>query len=107
MHKDDEDKCEFVTVTRSDCHVCRPKYGVEFGAFTISKKNYYDALAGFDDFDDEEMACTAGAQISYEIATVGAGVGGVFDHTTELKVLNDDQAMQSDDVEKWKEAVDK
>ena len=107
VHKDDEDKGEFVTVTRSGRHVCRPKYGVESGAFSVSEKNYYEALADFDDFDEDEVACTAGSQVAYEIATVGAGVGGGFDHTTELKVLNYEEAMQSNDINKWKEAVDK
>ena len=76
VHEDDEDKGEFVTVTRSGRYVCRPKYSVEAGSFSVSEKNYYESLADFDDFDEDEVACTAGSQVAYEIATVGAGVGG-------------------------------
>ena len=70
MHKGDDDKGEFVTVTRSGRHVCCPKYGVKTGSFSASEKNYYEALADFDDFDEEEVAYTAGSQVFYEIATV-------------------------------------
>eukprot|EP00984_Skeletonema_dohrnii_P034690 scaffold33638_cov142-Skeletonema_dohrnii-CCMP3373.AAC.8 len=36
---------------------------------------------------------------------VGAGIGGGFEHTSELKTLNYKQAMSSDDAEDWKVEV--
>ena len=38
---------------------------------------------------------------------VGAGVGGGFDHTSELNVMNYHEAMNSPDKNKWLEAIDK
>lgn len=66
----------------------KPKYGNEtdISEFKTPECNYYAALATYDHFDKEEPAVAAGAHIQHEIAAVGAGVGGGFDHTTELKV---------------------
>ena len=41
-----------------------------------------------------------------EIVCVGAGIGGGFVDTTELHVLNYDQAMRGPDKEKWIKAVE-
>lgn len=40
-----------------------------------------------------------------ELQCVGAGVGGGFDHTDELRVMNYKQAMASKDADKWNEEV--
>jgi hypothetical protein len=40
-----------------------------------------------------------------EFSLVGAGVGGGFDHTDELRVMNYRQAMGSGDAEEWTKAV--
>jgi hypothetical protein len=40
-----------------------------------------------------------------ELARVGAGIGGGFEHTSELHVLKYDQAMTGPDVDKWAMAV--
>ena len=58
---------------------------------TAAELNYYSAL--------QELCAT-------EIAAVGAGVGGGFTHTSELHVMNYNQAMESEDVEEWKKEVD-
>jgi hypothetical protein len=40
-----------------------------------------------------------------ETALVGAGVGGGFDHTDELRVMNYREAMKSPDADEWKEEI--
>ena len=40
-----------------------------------------------------------------ESSLVGAGVGGGFDHTDELRVMNYRQAMKSGDAKEWTETV--
>eukprot|EP00956_Cyclotella_meneghiniana_P008481 scaffold11431_cov23-Cyclotella_meneghiniana.AAC.2 len=40
-----------------------------------------------------------------ELSLVGAGVGGGFDHTDELKVMNYREAMKSPDCEAWKDEI--
>jgi hypothetical protein len=42
----------------------------------------------------------------FEYELVGAGIGGGFSNTDELKVLNFKKAMKSNDKEKWIEAID-
>jgi hypothetical protein len=37
-----------------------------------------------------------------ELALIGASVGGIIQHTSELKVLNYKKAMQSPDADKWR-----
>lgn len=41
-----------------------------------------------------------------EIACVGAGIGGGFNHTSELHVMKYDQAMASPDRDEWNKAVE-
>ena len=60
--------------------------------FSVPECNY---------FNDDEVACTAGANVDYEIAVMSVGVSGGFNHTSELKVLNYDQAMATIDKDKW------
>ena len=107
-HPDDEDKGDWVTATRSGRNMYRPKYGKKAGAaFTTSERNYYAALAECNDYADDEPTINAGAHIEEEIIAVGAGLGGGFEHTTELNVLNYKQAMERDDIEEWKKVIDR
>ncbi len=41
-----------------------------------------------------------------ELACVGAGVGGGFEHTTELHVMKYSEAMATKDAPKWKKSVE-
>jgi hypothetical protein len=41
-----------------------------------------------------------------EIECVGAGIGGGFEHTTELHVMKFDAAMKSRDAAHWKKSVE-
>ena len=42
---------------------------------------------------------------AHEFQMVGAGVGGGFENTAELHIMNYDQAMATDDKPKWEESV--
>ena len=55
-----------------------------------AEENYYGALRS----EETELAC------------VGAALGGGFGNTAELKVVNYQQAMASDDKAMWQKAVD-
>ena len=55
---------------------------------TFAEKNYYSIL------EDEEIAC------------VGAGIGGGFENTSELKVMKYKEAMETDERENWKKSVE-
>ena len=41
-----------------------------------------------------------------ETAAVGAGIGGGFKNTNELKVMKFNEAMESADKEEWMKAID-
>ena len=41
-----------------------------------------------------------------EIIAVGAGIGGGFDHTSELRPMKYEEAMASPKAQLWGEAVD-
>ena len=43
--------------------------------------------------------------IPNEVCCVGAGIGGGFQNTNELKVMKFKEAMQTDNVGKWQMAV--
>ena len=40
-----------------------------------------------------------------EIQAVGAGIGGGFEHTSELKVMKYEEAINSPDKEGWKAEI--
>ena len=75
-------------------------------ALTNAERNYYDRVANpsanyysiLEDATEQEFA-------ESEIAVVGAGLGGGFENTNELKVLNYKKAMASPDKEKWLEFI--
>ena len=45
-------------------------------------------------------------QLAFEIAAVGAGIGGGFDHTTELQPMKYNEAIQKDPIG-WQKEIDK
>ena len=53
----------------------------------------------------EEMGMAEFDAILSEFTLVGAGIGGGFDHTEELRVMNYKKAMLSNDRLKWKQAI--
>ena len=97
-----EEVAERVGVRRSSR---TPKRNVRFvetmttmhDAFNNSyQNNYYDMITKIakDDFEEGEICC------------VGAGLGGGFENTNELKVLTYDEAMDSKNRIKWEKAID-
>ena len=57
------------------------------------------------ELDNNEIATAAVVKEDIEISQVGAGVGGGFENTSNLKVMNYREAMQSADAEEWKAEV--
>ena len=43
--------------------------------------------------------------IECKMTNVGAGIGGEYDNTQELKVMKFDEAMKTEDKENWEKAV--
>ena len=91
--------------TRSGRTINKPKRLIEEAGniITIAEANYYSILA---DATEEEFAEDEPATIGSEIGCVGAGLGGGFENTNELKVMKFNEAMQSKDKEQWLKAVD-
>ena len=87
----------------------------EAGAFTADEMNYYEALCiasafGLEDLEIEEsqVGHQAGELVTnclWEIAGVGAAVGGGFTNTAELKPMKYKEAMKCFDKDLWEEAV--
>lgn len=57
-----------------------------------------------EDEDDEEYY---ESEVTRELTCVGAGIGGGYRHSSELKVLNYKQAMKLIDKEEWKNEIEK
>ena len=55
--------------------------------------------------DNYELCTTSITSDNVELAQVGAGLGGGFENTQELKVMNYKEAMRSPDKEHWIEEV--
>ena len=62
-------------------------------ALTAAKQNYYFALQELRD-EIDKYGC------------IGAGIGMGINNTQELKVLDYDGAMASNDSDKWEESVE-
>jgi hypothetical protein len=82
---------EEVTMTRSGRTICRPgRYRDEFEGLNFEKFKF------FEECQDDPL----------EFNLVGAGLREGIQHTGELHVLKFKDAMQSDDKDKWNEAVE-
>ena len=65
--------------------------------------NYFACMA---DLDNEESSDTIGVEnLCLEIESVGAGFGGAFTDTNELKVMKYQEAVNGSDGESWKENI--
>ena len=69
---------------------------------TAVELKYLSNMAELDNWEVNAVEITAEDTKTF---LVGAGIGGGFSHTTELKVMNYNQAMKSDDVSRWKQEV--
>ena len=66
--------------------------------------NYYDVLEDEEtDGEDEEFY---ESELMREMTCVGAGIGGGYEHSNELKTMNYKDAMQSEDKKEWEQEVD-
>ena len=78
---------------------------VDTGEDALVVKGYYDI---FNVVDLSEIALLAMHWMQYtEIANVGAGVGGGFENTKELRVMNYKEAISGPDGKRWKAEVEK
>lgn len=69
---------------------------------TAVELKYLSNMAELDNWEVNAVGITVE---DTETFLVGAGIGGGFGHTTELKVMNYNQAMKGDDVSRWKQEV--
>ncbi len=77
---------------------------VETGEDALVVKGYYDI---FNVVDLSEIALLAMHSMQYtEFANVGAGIGGGFKNTKELKVMNYKEAISGHDGKRWKAEVE-
>ena len=63
----------------------------------------YCSILEVDDEDDDNV-CEASPPTK-DVACVGAGIGGGFTHTSELKTLNYPEAMTSEEKTEWEEEI--
>jgi len=101
---------QWTTVTRSGRASVMPERFRESASVSIDavidsiNQNYFAALEECEDEETEEDEIES-IRESLEFANVGAGLGGGFEHTSELKVLKYKEAMKSADKDKWDEAI--
>jgi Reverse transcriptase (RNA-dependent DNA polymerase) len=97
----------FIAVTRSGRGVRAPTRLIqesEFGNTSVLssiEKNYYSALL--------ELGCgmvDMQYDMGYETGLIGAALGGGFGDTTELKPMKFDEAMRTENKDKWLQAVE-
>ena len=58
-------------------------------------------LAGMAEIDQTELSTAYVVAGGHELSAVGAGLGGGFSNTSELKVMNYKEAMRSPEKEQW------
>ncbi len=76
---------------------------VDTGEDALVVKGYYDI---FNVVDLSEIALLVMHSMQYtEIANIGAGVGGGFENTKELRVMNYKEAISGPDGKRWKAEV--
>lgn len=74
-----------------------------FGA--VDSANYYDLLNENVEEEESKLNMEIHTRIS-EFANVGAGIGGGFGNTSELKVMKYDEAINGPDGKAWAEEID-
>ena len=71
---------------------------------TAAAANYYASLAEIEESEIIGISMVTNEYIEY--ANVGAGVGGGFDNTAELKPMKYEKAIQGPDGEAWKKEIE-
>jgi len=110
---DNNEECK--THTRSGRQVRTPKRliasnewgqtAINYMSLSSAKQNYYTAFmtASSNEYMPYEVV-NIGLKIN-ELAAVGAGIGGVFSNTSELRVLKYKEAINGSDREDWLKAI--
>jgi len=70
----------------------------------VSQAGYYDVFNITD--QDEITLASIHHRMYFEAANIGAGVGGSFENTQELRVMMSNEAINGHDGEQWKAEVD-
>ena len=86
---------EWTTVTRSGRTVQPATRYIEEIGTTAAEINYFATLM---ELEDEES--------KNECGLVGAGIGGGFNHTSELHVMKFEEALAGPDAEEWKKEIE-
>lgn len=107
-----DDKTVAVVTTRSGRRVNLPARYREVAAGNMevlfpSEKRFYDGLQKCYELSLFNVDQSEIYMPEQECQFVGMGIGGGFDNTQELHVLNYDQAMATGDCKQWSEAVEK
>ena len=94
--------------TRSGC-----KTGLQSGLYDLSTgkavqfavvQNYYSTLV---ELESEEVELNGKlANLYVEYSNVGAGIGGGFENTNELKPMKYDQAINGPDAKEWRAEIE-
>ena len=74
-------------------------------AASAAETNYFAQLTELDN-DEVEQELALASLVRSELSCVGAGVGGGFASTEELKPMKYDQAINGPDGEAWKEEIE-
>ena len=77
--------------------------GMASAAISAATSNYFASLA---EIEEDEVLGFAMVENNYvEYTNVGAGVGGGFENTAELKPMKYDQAINGPEAEAWKAEI--
>ena len=90
------------TVTRSGRSIKPPARLIQ--EMSATQTRYLSQMLELDNVEVANLTLTSNDD-NVEFLLVGAGIGGGFTHTSELKVMNYRDAMASADVEAWKVEV--
>jgi hypothetical protein len=78
---------------------------VKWNLGAVDCTSYYDLLYDMVDEDEVKLNMEVHTAIT-EYASVGAGLGGGFDNTMELKVMKYDEAINGPDGDAWKKEIE-
>ena len=73
--------------------------------FTSAEAKFYETMSKVSDFDEHGPAQETSATVWSEAALIGAGVGGGFSKTQELRPMKYNEAMASEDKDGWEKSV--
>ena len=99
---DEKEKKQKMTTTRIG-RVSKKPHRMDSG-LSEATLHYFASIAELE--EKEVLGISAVENELMEYANVGAGVGGGFENTNELKPMKYEQAINGPDGEAWKEEID-